>query len=138
VSSPKSAVRLRLKAGCALVVAATALAMPVSAHADDLWIAVAVSQSSGESDTHTLGAQPLSLATAAMQDCNRIGHVADCQPLPVGQGGCVATATPGIPYSIRGAWALSREAAIEMAAAKATPGSRVAADCVGDPGLQGR
>jgi hypothetical protein len=125
-----------MRSASAVLFAMTVVAA-APAHADDLWIAVAASQSGGESGTNTGITAPIA-ATAAMQTCNRVGHVLDCQPLAVGQGGCVATATPGAPYTIRGAWALSRQAATQAAMAKAAPGSRAVADCIGDPGLQRR
>jgi len=120
------------------VVGATiAFGPTVPAHADDLWIAVAVSESSGESATQS-GYTNVAAAQAARNDCNRIGHVYDCQLLAFGQGGCVATATPGFPNTIRGAWAASRQEAIVAALAQVPQGSRARADCLGDPGLQQR
>jgi Domain of unknown function (DUF4189) len=112
-----------------------ALAAAVPANADDLWIAVAVSQSSGESVTQT-GYTNVLAAQHAINDCNRIGHVDDCEWIASGHGGCVATATSGRPYSIKGAWAANREAAASAALAQAAAGSHVAVDCIGDPGFR--
>jgi hypothetical protein len=127
---------LGLGVGWGMGFAMTVVAL-VPAHADGLWIAVAASQSSGESATQT-GDTAMAAFVAATQGCNRSGHVYDCQLIAYGQGGCVATATPGLPNSIRGAWAATREEAVAAALAKAVPGSRAVADCMGDPGLRGR
>ncbi|MHA7663705.1 DUF4189 domain-containing protein [Mycolicibacterium sp. HS_4_1] len=111
-----------------------AVGAPAAAHADDLWVAVAASQTSGEEGVDT-GFTRQSALINATRGCNRLGGVVDCQPLAAGPEGCVAAATMGTPYSIRGAWAPTREAAAQAALAQAAPGSRVIVDCLGDPGL---
>jgi hypothetical protein len=128
--------RIQRLACAGLVFGVVTLATAMPAHAEGVWIAVAVSQSSGEAAAQT-GNTAVNAAGAATGDCNRIGHVYDCQLVAFGQGGCVATATPGTPHTIKAAWAASREAASSAALAKAAPGSRVVAFCIGDPGLPG-
>jgi hypothetical protein len=114
-----------------------ALFASAPAHADEPWIVLAVSQSSGWEAIHA-GNPYTAAVQSAVNFCNRKGYVTDCLVVAQGRGGCVAAATAGRRYGIWGAWAPTRDAAASAALAQAGPGSRLAADCVGDPGLQGR
>lgn len=134
IGSTRSA-RMQGVAGAALVSGFVTLATAVPSHANDVWIAVAVSQSSGQSDTQIRNTA-IDAAAAATSECNRTGHVYDCQLVAFGQGGCVATATPGTPNTIKAAWAASREAAASAALAKAALGSHAVVFSIGDPGLR--
>ena len=77
-----------------------ALFASAPAHADEPWIVLAVSQSSGWEAIHA-GNPYTAAVQSAVNFCNRKGYVTDCLVVAQGRGGCVAAATAGRRYFFR-------------------------------------
>jgi hypothetical protein len=111
---------------------ATAFAAAPLAHADDNWIAMAISDSTGQVKVTYSGTSQDAAQQTAMQACRKT--ISDCRLLASGQGGCVAIAMNGSSSRYFGGWGPTREES-EAAALAKVPGGKVLPDhthCQGD------
>jgi hypothetical protein len=109
-----------------------AFAATPTAHAAGDWIAMAISDSTGQIKFVSGGATGAAAEKSVMDACRK--NVSDCRMLASGEGGCVALATNAAGNQYVGGWGPSRPEAEAAAAAKG--GGAVKADhthCVGDP-----
>ncbi|WP_156690406.1 DUF4189 domain-containing protein [Mycobacterium sp. Marseille-P9652] len=120
-------------AGIALALGASIAVAPV-AHADNDWISMAISDSTGQIKFSGGGSASRSAAEqVVMQECRK--RVSDCRILASGQGGCLALAMNAAHSKYYGGWGPTREEA-EAAASAMAGGGTVLADhdhCLGDP-----
>ena len=104
------------------------------AHADDNWIAMAMSDSTGQIKFTVDGSRTQAAAEqVVMQECRK--RVSDCRVLASGQGGCIALAVNAAHTKYFGGWGPARDEA-EAAALAAAGGGTVLKDhghCLGDP-----
>jgi uncharacterized protein DUF4189 len=122
-----------------LVVAAVAITIGVAfaatpiAHADDNWIAMAISDSTGQIKFSVNGASSQAAAEqVVMKECRK--RVSDCRVLASGAGGCIALALNAAHNQYFGGWGPTSDAA-EAAALAAAGGGTVLKDhghCLGD------
>ncbi len=98
--------------------------MPL-ARADNDWIALAISDSTGRLKFTSGGASQAAAQQAAMDACR--ASISDCRLLASGEGGCVALVLNAASTKYYGAWGPTREGA-EAAASALVPGGRVQAD----------
>ncbi len=119
-------------AGLALALGAS-LAVAPPAYADNDWISMAISDSTGQIKFSSGGSATRSDAEqVVMQECRK--RVSDCRILASGQGGCLALAMNAAHSKYFGGWGPTREDA-EAAAAATAHGGTVLADhdhCLGD------
>lgn len=124
---------MRKLAATALAVAAAIAATP-AAHADDNWIAMAISDSTGQIRFSTGGSATQAAAEQlVMQECRK--RVSDCRVLASGQGGCLALVQNAAHTKYFGGWGPTREEAEAAALAAIAPGATVLKDhghCLGD------
>ena len=109
-----------------------AFAMPAIAYADDPWIAMAISDSTGQIKYTFGGTSQADANQTVMQACRKA--VSDCRLLASGQGGCVAIAVTPANTKYFGGWGPTREDA-EAAAQANSRGGTVQRDhthCAGD------
>src|SRR5215472_11276440 len=105
----------------AAVAIATGVAFAATpiAHADDNWIAMAMSDSTGQIKFTVDGSRTQAAAEqVVMQECRK--RVSDCRVLASGPGGCVALALNATQTKYFGGWGPTRDEA--EAAALATAG----------------
>ncbi len=106
-----------------------AFAATPSAHADDPWIAMAISDSTGQ---YTYGGTSKSDAEqTVMSACPKT--ISDCRLLASGQGGCVAIAMNAANTKYYGGWGPTRDDA-EAAALATAHGGTVQKDHTTLPG----
>ncbi len=122
--------------------AAVAIAIGVAfaatpfAHADDPWIAMAISDSTGQVKVASGGTSQSDAIQTVMSACRKT--ISDCRLLASGQGGCVAIAMPPAHTKYFGGWGPTRDDA-EAAAVANSAGGTVLKDhthCAGDPASQ--
>ncbi len=104
-----------------------------AAHADNDWIALAISDSTGQLKFASGGASQSAAQQAAMDACRM--SISDCRLLASGEGGCVALVMNASSTKYFGAWGPSREEAQAAALARVS-GGKVQPDhthCQGDP-----
>ncbi|MEE6179959.1 DUF4189 domain-containing protein [Mycobacterium sp. 050134] len=124
---------MKRRAAVAIAVGAAFAAAPI-AHADDPWIALAISDSTGQLKYTFSGTSQNDAQQTVMKECRKT--VSDCRLLASGQGGCVAIAVPPANTRYFGGWGPTREDA-EAAAQANSRGGTVQKDhthCLGDPG----
>lgn len=116
----------------AVAIAAPFAAIP-TAHADDNWIAMAISDSTGHISGMYVGQSSRSAAEQlVMSDCRK--RVSDCRVLASGPGGCVALAKNAAQTKYFGGWGATSDDA-EAAALAAAHGGTILKDqghCLGD------
>jgi hypothetical protein len=121
-------------AAAALLTGAAFVATPI-AHADDNWIAMAISDSTGHISGIYVGQASQSAAEQlVMSACRK--RVSDCRVLASGPGGCVALAKNAAQTKYFGGWGPTSDDA-EAAALAAAHGGTILKDqghCLGDPG----
>ncbi len=111
-----------------------AFAATPSAHADDPWIAMAISDSTGQIKYTYGGTSKSDAEQTVMSACRKT--ISDCRLLASGQGGCVAIAMNAANTKYYGGWGPTRDDA-EAAALATAHGGTVQKDhthCQGDPG----
>jgi Domain of unknown function (DUF4189) len=109
-----------------------ALAAAPRAHADNDWMAMVISDSTGRIKVVYSGANQGAAEQAAMDACRKT--ISDCRLLASGEGGCVAIAIPPARTRYFGGWGPTRDDA-EAAAAANSLGGTVLKDkthCQGD------
>ena len=114
----------------AIAIVATFAATPI-AHADNNWIAMAISLSTGQIRVADGGTSQADAEKTAMKACRL--KVSDCYLLASGQGGCIAIAAASSKYV--GAWGPTQGDA-EAAALAAAGGGTILqghGHCQGDP-----
>lgn len=123
---------MRQAVAAAIAMGAAFAASPL-AHADDPWVAMAISDSTGQL-TYTFAAPSQAGAQqTVMQACRKT--ISDCRLLASGQGGCLAIAMAPGNTKYFGGWGPTREEA-EAAAQANSRGGTVQTDhthCQGDP-----
>jgi hypothetical protein len=120
-----------------LAAAVIALGVPFAAtppaHADDNWIAMAISDSTGHISGIYAGQPSQSAAEqVVMSACRK--RVSDCRVLASGPGGCVALAMNAAKTKYYGGWGATSDDA-EAAALAAAHGGTILKDeghCLGD------
>ncbi|OBF93795.1 hypothetical protein A5791_12305 [Mycobacterium sp. 852002-51163_SCH5372311] len=125
-----------IKRGLVAIGVGMALAAAPPAHADDDWIAMAISDSTGQIKVTYNGNSEASAQQTAMQACRKT--ISDCRLLASGQGGCVAIALNAANSKYYGGWGATRVDA-EAAALANARGGKVLQDhthCQGDPANQ--
>jgi len=119
-------------AGVATTLGAAVAVTPV-AYADNDWISMAMSDSTGQIKFSGGGSATRSAAEQlVMQECRK--RVSDCRVLASGEGGCIAIASNGSHSKYFGGWGPTSDEA-EAAAAAAAGGGTVLKDhdhCLGD------
>jgi Domain of unknown function (DUF4189) len=119
-------------AGAAIAFGAAFAVTPV-AHADNDWISMAMSDSTGQIKFSGGGSATRGAAEQlVMEACRK--RVSDCRVLASGEGGCLAIASNAAHSKYFGGWGPSRDDA-EAAAAAAAGGGTVLKDhdhCLGD------
>ncbi|MGO9381727.1 MAG: DUF4189 domain-containing protein [Mycobacterium sp.] len=120
-------------AAAAIAIGVAFAATPI-AHADDNWIAMAISDSTGHISGIYAGQASQSAAEqVVMSACRK--RVSDCRVLASGPGGCVALAMDAAHTKYFGGWGPTSDEA-EAAALAAAHGGTVLKDqghCLGDP-----
>ena len=110
-----------------------AFAATPPAHADNDWIAMAISDSTGQLKFTSGGASQAAAQQTVMDACRKT--ISDCRLLASGEGGCVALVVNASNTKYYGAWGPTREEA-QAAASALVPGGKVQTDhthCQGDP-----
>jgi hypothetical protein len=119
--------------------AAVAIAIGVAfaaapfAHADDPWLAMAMSDSTGQIRFTAGGSSQSDAIQTVMSACRKT--ISDCRLLASGQGGCIAIAMNAANTKYYGGWGPTRDDA-EAAALATAKGGTVQKDhthCSGDP-----
>ncbi len=111
---------MQKKAAIAAVAAVAAFAAMPIAHADNDWIAMAISDSTGHI-RFTDGAASQSAAQKQVMDgCRKA--ISDCRLLASGQGGCIALALNSAKTRYYGGWGPTAEEAEAAAVAAAGGG----------------
>lgn len=124
---------MKKQAAVAIAIGMAFAATP-PAHADNDWIAMAISDSTGQIKVTSGGASQAAVEQTVMQSCRK--NISDCRLLASGQGGCVAIAVNAANTKYYGGWGPTREEA-EAAALATARGGTVQKDhthCQGDPG----
>jgi hypothetical protein len=109
-----------------------ALAAAPRAHADNDWMAMAISDSTGRIKVVYSGASQGAAEQTVMDACRKT--ISDCRLLASGEGGCVAIAMPPAHTRYFGGWGPTRDDA-EAAAVANSAGGTVLKDhthCQGD------
>src|ERR1700756_2342616 len=104
-----------------------------SAHADNDWIAMAMSDSTGQIKFVDGGKSQGAAEQKAMEACRKA--ISDCRLLASGEGGCIALVLNAPKNKYVGGWGPTRDAA-EAAALAAAGGGTVQpahGHCLGDP-----
>jgi len=99
----------------------TGFAAAPAAHADDDWIAMAISDSTGQIKVTYNGSSEGSAQQTVMQACRKT--ISDCRLLASGQGGCVAIALNATNSKYYGGWGATRDDAEAAALANARGGN---------------
>jgi hypothetical protein len=92
-----------------------------AAHADDDWMALAISDSTGQIKVTYNGTSEASAQQTVMQACRKT--ISDCRLLASGEGGCVAIALNAANSRYYGGWGPTREDAESAALANARGGN---------------
>jgi hypothetical protein len=119
-------------AAVAIAIGVAFAATPI-AHADDPWIAMAISDSTGHINVAEGAPTQAAAEQGVMKECRK--RISDCRLLAGGQGGCIAVAANAARTKYVGGWGPTRDAA-EAAALAAGGGGTVQKDqgyCLGDP-----
>jgi hypothetical protein len=116
----------------AIAIGAAFATMPI-AHADNDWIAMAMSDSTGQIKIMDGAPSQGAAEQKAMEACRRA--ISDCRLLASGEGGCIALVLNAPKTKYFGGWGPTRDAA--EAAALATAGGGTVQNghghCLGDP-----
>lgn len=121
------------KPAVAAIAIGMAFAATPLAHADDPWIAMAISDSTGRINFSVGGKSQADIEKTVMSACRNT--ISDCRLLASGQGGCVAIAMPPAHTRYFGGWGPTRPDA-EAAAVANSGGGTVLPDhthCAGEP-----
>ncbi|OBH12004.1 DUF4189 domain-containing protein [Mycobacterium sp. E1747] len=116
----------------AAVAAGVAFVAPPIAHADNNWIAMAISDSTGHIDIADGASSQGKAEKAVMDTCRKT--ISDCRLLASGQGGCVALVMNASKTKYFGGWGPTREEA-EAQALERAPGGTIQPGhdhCVGE------
>ena len=122
---------MRKHSALAIAIGVAFVAAP-SAHADNDWIAMAMSDSTGQIKFVDGGKSQGAAEQKAMEACRKA--ISDCRLLASGEGGCIALVLNAPKNKYVGGWGPTREAA-EAAALAAAGGGTVQAGhghCQGD------
>jgi Domain of unknown function (DUF4189) len=122
-----------MKRQAAVVIAiGMALVAAPRAHADNDWMAMVISDSTGLVKVVYSGSSQTAAQQSAMDACRKT--ISDCRLLASGEGGCVAMAMPPAHTRYFGGWGPTRDAAEAAAAANAAGGTVVKdqTHCQGD------
>jgi Domain of unknown function (DUF4189) len=123
-----------MKKHSALVIAfGVAFATMPTAHADNDWIAMAMSDSTGQIKVVDGAKSQGAAEQKAMEACRKA--ISDCRLLASGEGGCIALVLNAPKTKYVGGWGPTRDAA-EAAALAAAGGGTVQnghGHCLGDP-----
>lgn len=106
----------------AVIAAGVAFAPIAVAHADNNWIAMAISDSTGHISITDGAANQGAAEKAAMDTCRK--SISDCRLLASGEGGCIALVLNAAKSRYFGGWGSTREEA-EAAALARAPGGTV-------------
>ncbi|OBH21831.1 MULTISPECIES: DUF4189 domain-containing protein [unclassified Mycobacterium] len=109
------------KRALAAVAAGVAFAAPPLAHADNNWIAMAISDSTGRINIADGAANQGAAEKAVMDTCRK--SISDCRLLASGDGGCLALAVNAAKSRYFGGWGPTREEAEAAALARAPGGT---------------
>ncbi|MGE2815902.1 DUF4189 domain-containing protein [Mycobacterium heidelbergense] len=127
---------MKRQAAVAIAIGAAFVAPPV-AHADNNWIAMAMSDSTGQIKFVDGGTSQGAAEQKAMETCRKA--ISDCRLLASGQGGCIALVLNSAKTKYFGGWGPTREEA-EAAALGIAGGGTVQAGhghCQGEGGAGG-
>jgi Domain of unknown function (DUF4189) len=119
-------------AAVAIALGAAFAATPI-AHADNNWIAMAISDSTGQIKTVDGAASQDVAEQVVMSACRK--RISDCRLLASGPGGCIAMAANAAHTKYFGGWGPTSDEAEAAEVAKA-PGGTIIKDhghCLGDP-----
>jgi hypothetical protein len=125
---------MRELAAVAVAIGVAFAATPIATvHADDNWISMAISDSTGQIKFSGGGSKSQAAAEqVVMQECRK--RISDCRVLASGPGGCLALALNAAHTQYFGGWGPTRDEA-EAAAQAASGGGTVLKDhdhCLGD------
>jgi Domain of unknown function (DUF4189) len=112
---------MQKRALAAIAVGMAFAPIPV-AHADNNWIAMAISDSTGHINIADGAASQGAAEKAVMDTCRK--SISDCRLLASGQGGCVALVLNAAKSRYFGGWGPTREEA-EAAALGRAPGGTI-------------
>jgi Domain of unknown function (DUF4189) len=123
---------MKKQAAVAIAIGVALAATPI-AHADNDWIAMAMSDSTGQIKIADGAKSQGAAEQKAMEACRK--SISDCRLLASGQGGCIALVLNAPKTKYFGGWGPTRDAA--EAAALATAGGGTVqtghGHCQGDP-----
>ncbi len=122
---------MKKRAWAAIAVVVAFAPAPV-AHADNNWIAMAISDSTGHISIADGAANQGAAEKSAMDTCRK--SISDCRLLASGQGGCMALVLNAAKSGYFGGWGPTREEA-EAAALARAPGGMIQAGhdhCAGE------
>lgn len=105
----------------AVIAVGVAFAATPLAHADNNWIAMAMSDSTGHISIADGAASQGAAEQAVMDTCRK--SISDCRLLASGQGGCMALALNASKSRYFGGWGATREEAEAAALARAPGGT---------------
>ncbi|ORA09652.1 DUF4189 domain-containing protein [Mycobacterium arosiense] len=111
---------MKNRAFAAIAVCAVFVPVPV-AHADNNWIAMAISDSTGHISIADGAANQGAAEKAAMDTCRK--SISDCRLLASGQGGCMALVLNAAKSRYFGGWGPTREEAQAAALGRAPGGT---------------
>ena len=97
------------KRALAVIAAGVAFAAPPIANADNNWIAMAISDSTGHINIADGASSQGAAEKAVMETCRK--SISDCRLLASGQGGCVALVLNAAKSRYFGGWGPTREEA---------------------------
>ncbi|MGZ4529916.1 MAG: DUF4189 domain-containing protein [Mycobacterium sp.] len=109
------------KRALAVIAACVAFAAPPIAHADNNWIAMAISDSTGRINIADGASSQGAAEKAVMDTCRK--SISDCRLLASGQGGCVALVLNAAKSRYFGGWGPTREEAEASALGRAPGGA---------------
>lgn len=110
------------KRALAAVAVGAAVALAPIAQADNDWIAMAISDSTGQIKIADGAASQSAAEKAVMDTCRK--SISDCRLLASGEGGCLALAANAARSRYFGGWGATREEA-EAAALGRAPGGTI-------------
>ncbi len=109
------------KRALAVIAAGMAFAAPPIANADNNWIAMAISDSTGHINIADGASSQGAAEKAVMETCRK--SISDCRLLASGQGGCVALVLNAAKSRYFGGWGPTREEAEASALGRAPGGT---------------
>jgi Domain of unknown function (DUF4189) len=123
---------MKNQAAVAIAIGVAFATMPI-ARADNDWIAMAMSDSTGQIKIVDGATSQGAAEQKAMEACRR--SISDCRLLASGQGGCIALVLNAAKTKYFGGWGPTRDAAEAAALATAGGGTVQTAHghCLGDP-----